>query len=81
LNPVLVDLLKSLSASEKDNSNILEFGGGNLSKNSSTKNNIQEEFSSGVSEQSIDQQSEDGASFSSPDSFGTFATKSTENGV
>ena len=81
---------------KKDNSNISGFGGGNLSKNSSTKNNIQEEFSSGESEQSITEQSEGGASapseakrrlevplgcFSSPNSFDTFATKSTENGA
>jgi hypothetical protein len=70
-------------------------GGGNLSKNSSTKNNIQEKFSSGDQEQLKDEQSEGGTSapssqsevgstlgvFSSPNSFGTFATKSTENGL
>jgi hypothetical protein len=57
------------------------FGGGNLSKNSSTKNNIQEEFSSGDQEQLKDEQSEGGTSFSSPNSFGTFGIKSTENGL
>jgi hypothetical protein len=75
--------------SGKDDSNLLGFGGGNLSKNSSTKNNIKEEFSSGEEKSNTDEQGEVGASFSSTNSFtpqggtgGTiFATKSTGNGV
>jgi transcription-repair coupling factor (superfamily II helicase) len=78
LNPVLLELI---GKNRKNDSTLPGFGGGNLSKNSSTKNNIQEEFSSGDGERLEDEQSEDGTSFSSPNSFGTFATKSTENGL
>jgi len=81
LNPVLAELLRRWSDFKADNNNILGFGGGNLSKNSSTKNNIREEFSSDEWGQNTEEQSEEGASFSSPDSFGTFATKSTDNGT
>jgi hypothetical protein len=74
-------LLELIGKDSKNDSTLLGLGGGNLSKNSSTKNNIQEEFSSGDGERIEDKQSEGGTSFSSPNSFGTFATKSTENGL
>jgi DNA polymerase III subunit gamma/tau len=67
--------------SKKTDSTLLGLGGGNLSKNSSAKNNIQEEFSSGEEKSNTDEQSEVGTSFSSPNSFGTFATKSTGTGL
>ncbi len=95
LNPVLLRLVNSYRVSEKNNNNLPGFGGGNLSKNSSTKNIQDKEFSSGEEKSNTDEQSEGGVSapsslsevgstlgvFSSPNSFGTFATKSTENGV
>jgi exoribonuclease R len=65
---------------KKDNSNLLGFGGRNLSKNSSTKNIQHEEFSNGEESRSTDERSEGEVSLSSPNSFGTFATKSTESG-
>jgi DNA polymerase III subunit gamma/tau len=66
---------------KKNDSTLPGLGGGNLSKNSSTKNLKSEEFSSGEEKSNTDEQSEGGVSFSSPNSFGTFATKSTETGL
>jgi len=55
----------------KDENSLPGLGGGNLSKNSSTQNNIGEEFSSGEENRNTDERSEEGSSFSSPNSFGT----------
>lgn len=66
---------------EIDDNSLLGLGGGNLSKNSSAKNNQWKEFSSGDENSNTVEQSEVEVSFSSPNSFGTFAIKSTEGGV